>query len=44
MIERACLPEPPCDCLMVTVSPVFAFHAQWKAALTALYSSASGRS
>ncbi len=24
MTVRACLPEPPCDCLMVTFSPVFA--------------------
>ncbi len=22
--ERACFPEPPCDCFTVTVSPVFA--------------------
>ena len=26
MTARACLPEPPCDCWMVTVSPVSAFH------------------
>ncbi len=26
MIERACLPEPPCDCLMVTSWPVLPFQ------------------
>jgi hypothetical protein len=26
MTERACLPEPPWDCLMLTVSPVFFFQ------------------
>ena len=32
MTERACLPEPPCDCLTVTTSPVFAFQYAEKAA------------
>jgi hypothetical protein len=26
MTERACLPDPPCDCLTVTTSPVFFFQ------------------
>ena len=33
---RACLPEPPCDCLIVTVSPVFAFQYLAKAVLIVL--------
>ncbi len=33
MTERACLPEPPCDCLTVTVSPVLAFQYFANAAL-----------
>ena len=36
MTARACLPEPPCDCWMVTVSPVSAFHLAAKAALNCL--------
>ncbi len=31
--ERACLPEPPCDWLMVTVSPVFCFQCAANAGL-----------
>src|SRR4051812_40296115 len=42
MIERACLPEPPCDCLTVTSCPVFAFHAFAKAWLNSTYSSRVG--
>jgi len=34
MTERACLPEPPCDCWIVTSWPVRAFHERAKAALT----------
>ena len=34
MTARACLPEPPCDCWIVTSLPVFAFHCAAKAALT----------
>ena len=30
---RACLPEPPCDCLIVTFSPVFACQCLANAAL-----------
>ena len=33
---RACLPDPPCDCWMVTVSPVSAFHLAAKASLNCL--------
>ena len=33
MTARACLPEPPCDWLMVTSCPVFAFQSLAKAAL-----------
>ena len=36
MTERACLPEPPCDCLIVTSSPVFAFQYLAKAVLYVL--------
>jgi hypothetical protein len=40
MTERACLPEPPCDCLIETSAPVVAF--QWSAN-SALYSAYSSR-
>ena len=30
---RACAPEPPCDCLTTTSSPVLAFQYLAKAAL-----------
>src|SRR5437763_1748596 len=42
MIERACLPEPPCDCLMETSCPVLAFQYFTKAALKSTYSSRVG--
>ncbi|MNT61226.1 hypothetical protein D3C72_1988530 [compost metagenome] len=37
--ERACLLEPPCDCLMVMVSPVLAFQSAINAGFTSLNSS-----
>src|SRR6476620_4312850 len=40
--DRACLPEPPCDWLMVTACPFFTFHWAANAALTAWYSSRVG--
>ena len=42
MTERACRPEPPCDCLMVTVSPVFFFQYALKDLLKSTYSSRVG--
>ena len=42
MTLRACLPEPPCDCLIVIFSPVFACHCFAKAALKSWYSSRVG--
>src|SRR4030095_13804729 len=42
MTVRACLPEPPCDCLIVTVSPVLSFQYLEKAALYCSYSSRVG--
>ena len=33
---RACLPEPPCDWLMVMASPVLAFQSAAKASLNSL--------
>ena len=42
MMDRACLPEPPCDCLMTTFSPVLAFQLVAKAVLTCWYSSRVG--
>ena len=42
MIERACLPEPPCDWLMSTDCPVFCFHCAANALLTSWYSSRVG--
>ena len=38
MTERACLPEPPCDCRTVTVWPVFAFQCLAKPAFSSWYS------
>ncbi len=35
MTARACVPEPPCDCLMVRSVPVAALYFAMKAALTA---------
>ena len=40
--ERACLPEPPWDCLMVTVSLLRFFQYLAKAALKSWYSSRVG--
>ena len=34
--DRACLLEPPCDWLTVTVSPVLAFQSAMKAGLMSL--------
>src|SRR3954462_8089659 len=42
MMERACLPDPPCDCFPVTPCPVFAFHALANAWLNSTYSSRVG--
>jgi hypothetical protein len=42
MTERACLPEPPCDCFTVRSSPVLAFHCLAKAPFTSSYSSRVG--
>ena len=42
MTARACLPEPPCDWLMVTAWPVFAFQDVANAALKSWYSSRVG--
>ena len=39
---RACLPEPPCDCLMTTSTPVLAFQYLLNAALKSWYSSRVG--
>jgi len=39
---RACLPEPPCDCAIVTVSPVVAFQSATNAASNSWYSSRVG--
>jgi hypothetical protein len=39
---RACLPEPPCDCSIVTFCPVLASHDLANAALTSTYSSRVG--
>jgi hypothetical protein len=36
MTERACLPEPPWDVLIETVSPVSFFQCPAKAAFTSL--------
>ncbi len=33
MTARACLPAPPCDCLIVVSCPVLAFQCLAKAAL-----------
>ena len=37
--DPACLLDPPCDWLTVTVSPVLAFQSAMKAGLMSLYSS-----
>ena len=42
MTERACLPDPPCDCSIVTVLPVLLFQAAAKASSIASYSSRVG--
>ena len=42
MTDRACLPEPPCDWLMVTFWPVLAAQAFANAAFTSSYSSRVG--
>ena len=42
MIERACLPEPPCDCLIVTSCPVLAFQYFENAGLNSANSSRVG--
>ena len=42
MTARAWPPEPPCDCLIVTVWPLFAFQYLMKAALKSWYSSRVG--
>ncbi len=39
---RACLPEPPCDWLIATFSPLFPFQYFAKAALKSWYSSRVG--
>ena len=39
---RACLPDPPWDCLMTIFSPVLACHCRAKSALISLYSSRVG--
>src|SRR5438045_625775 len=41
-MERACLPEPPCDCLMVTSWPVLPFQYLAKAWLNSTYNSRVG--
>jgi hypothetical protein len=33
MIALACFEEPPCDCLIVSASPVFTFQSAMKAVL-----------
>jgi hypothetical protein len=35
MTERACFPEPPCDCLILMTWPVRAFHEAANAVSTA---------
>src|SRR5689334_6865044 len=40
--ERACLPEPPCDCLIATFSPAFACQYLANAGLKSWYSSRVG--
>src|SRR5262245_50024317 len=42
MTVRACLPEPPCDCLTVTSSPVLPFQYFANAALYSTYNSRVG--
>ncbi len=42
MMERACLPEPPCDCLTLTSWPLLAFQCLAKAWLYSTYSSRVG--
>ena len=42
MTERACLPEPPCDCLTATVWPVLPFQYLAKPAFSSWYSSRVG--
>ena len=42
MTDRACLPEPPCDCRTATTSPDFASQALAKLALRSWYNSRVG--
>ena len=42
MTERACLPEPPCDCRIVTFSLAFACQCLANAGLNSWYSSRVG--
>jgi len=42
MTLRLCLPEPACDCLMVTSSPLSFFHSAANAVLKSRYSSRVG--